>query len=240
MTDQAPHTIHRYDEELGALRSLVGRMGEIAERQIAGATRALVERDARLAGDIVAGDAELDRLERDVEAQAIKVLALRHPLANDLRLVVGALKAAGDLERVGDYAANAAKRCTIVAGQPPLGSLNGFERMSALVVRNLHEAVSALVSGDAEGAKRVWSADQSVDSIYTGIFREMLTHMMEDPRNITAATHLLFVAKNLERIGDHATNIAEIAHYLASGEILTGDRPKADTTTQMDPPASGG
>ena len=238
MTDQAPHTIHRYDEELGALKGLVGRMGEIAERQIAGATRALVERDARLAGEIIAGDAELDRLEQDVESQAIKVLALRQPLANDLRLVVGAMRAAGDLERVGDYAANAAKRCAVVASQPPLGSLNGFERMSALVIRNLHEAVHALVSGDAEAAKRVWRADQPVDTVYTGIFREMLTHMMEDTRNITAATHLLFVAKNLERIGDHATNIAEIAHYLASGEAIAGERPKADTTTQADPQSS--
>lgn len=237
MTDPAPHTIHRYDEELGALRSLIARMGEIAERQIAGATRALVERDAQLADEIVAGDAELDRLEQDVEAQAIKVLALRHPLANDLRLVVGALKAAGDLERVGDYAANAAKRCAVVASQPPVGSLNGFERLSALVIRNLHEAVGALVSGDAEAARRAWHADQPADAIFTGIFREMLTHMMEDTRNITAATHLLFVAKNLERIGDHATNIAEIAHYLASGEILAGERPKADATTQADPQA---
>jgi phosphate transport system protein len=240
MTDEKPHTVHRFDQELAALRGLVGRMGEVAARQISEATRALVERDSRLAEDIVASDVELDRMEQDVEAQAIKVLALRHPVASDLRLVVAALKAAGDLERIGDHAANAAKRCAIVASQPTLGSLNGFERMSELVIRNLHEAVAALVSGDAEAAKRVWRADQPVDSIYTGIFREMLTHMMEDPRNITAATHLLFVAKNLERIGDHATNIAEIAHYLASGETLAGDRPKADMTAQADPRAGDG
>jgi phosphate transport system protein len=240
MTDPAPHTIHRYDAELGTLRALIARMGEIAEGQVAGATRALLARDARQAAEVAAGDAELDRLEEAIEAQAIKVLALRHPVASDLRLVVGALKAAGDLERVGDYAANAAKRCAVLASQPPIGSLNGFERLSALVIRNLHEAVGALVSGDAEAARRDWRADEPADAIYTGIFREMLTHMMEDPRTITAATHLLFVAKNLERIGDHATNIAEIAHYLACGERLAGERPKADMTAEAEPqPGTG-
>jgi phosphate transport system protein len=240
MTDPAPHTIHRYDAELGNLRALIARMGEIAEGQVAGATRALLARDARQAAEVAAGDAELDRLEEAIEAQAIKVLALRHPVASDLRLVVGALKAAGDLERVGDYAANAAKRCAVLASQPPVGSLNGFERLSALVIRNLHEAVGALVSGDAEAARRAWRADEPADAIYTGIFREMLTHMMEDPRTITAATHLLFVAKNLERIGDHATNIAEIAHYLACGERLAGERPKADMTAEAEPqPGTG-
>jgi len=240
MTDPAPHTIHRYDAELGNLRALIARMGEIAEGQVAGATRALLARDARQAAEVAAGDAELDRLEEAIEAQAIKVLALRHPVASDLRLVVGALKAAGDLERVGDYAANAAKRCAVLASQPPVGSLNGFERLSALVIRNLREAVGALVSGDAEAARRAWRADEPADAIYTGIFREMLTHMMEDPRTITAATHLLFVAKNLERIGDHATNIAEIAHYLACGERLAGDRPKADMTAEAEPqPGTG-
>lgn len=234
MTDQSAHTVRRYDEELTRLRDLVARMGAIAEEQIDAATRCIVDRDAQLASHVVQRDLELDDLEREVEAQAIKVIALRHPVAVDLRLVIGALRAASDLERVGDYAANAAKRSIVLAGLPPVGSLNGFERLSATVGRNLRDAVKAFLAGDAALADRVWAADQPADAIYTGIFREMLTHMMEDARNITAATHLMFVAKNLERIGDHATNIAEVAHYLGLGEPLAGERPKADTSVTMD------
>jgi phosphate transport system protein len=234
MTERSPHTIRRYDAELSHLRDLVARMGEIAGEQIAAATRCIIGRDAQAAARVVQRDAELDQLERDAEAEAIKVIALRHPVAVDLRLVIGALRAANDLERVGDHAANVAKRGILLAGLPSLGSLNGFERLSALVGRNLHDAVGAFLSGDAALADRVWAADRPADVVYTGIFREMLTHMMEDARNITAATHLLFVAKNLERIGDHATNIAELAHYLGLGEPLLGERPKADTTVAID------
>lgn len=234
MTESAPHTIRRYDDELTRLRELIERMGAIAVEQIESATRCIVERDTELAARVVQRDAELDQLEREVEAEAIKVIALRHPVAVDLRLVIGALRAANDLERIGDYAANAAKRSMVLAGLPPLGSLNGFERLAGMVSRNLRDGVRAFVEGDAALADRVWAADQTADAVYTGIFREMLTHMMEDARNITAATHLLFVAKNLERIGDHATNIAEVAHYLGLGEPLTGERPKADTSVVMD------
>jgi phosphate transport system protein len=234
MTSQIPHTIHRFDRELAALRDLIQRMGAIAGVQIEKATRAIVERDADLATEVATDDKELDALEREVEAEAIKMLALRHPVATDLRLVIGALRAANDLERIGDYAANVAKRGILLASLAPLGSLNGFERLADMAGRNVADAVSALLSGDADLADRVWAADQPVDAVYTGIFREMLTHMMEDPRNITAATHFLFVAKNLERIGDHATNIAEVAHYLSRGEVLKGDRPKADMTVVPD------
>ena len=148
----------------------------------------------------------------------------------DLRLIVAVLKIAHMLERIGDYARNAAKRGIVLAQQPALGSLNGFQRMAHLVQENLQGAIDALVQGDAARADEVWAADEPVDQIYNGIFREMLTHMMEDPRNITAATHLLFMAKNLERIGDHATNIAETVHFAVRGEALEEERPKADTS----------
>jgi len=234
MTPDTPHTVHRFDRELAGLRDLIERMGKIAVEQIRAAVRAVMERDADLAAEVAARDKELDRLEREVEAEVIKVLALRHPVASDLRLVIGALRAANDLERIGDYAANVAKRGILLAELPPLGSLNGFGRLADMAGRNVEDAVAALLSGDADLADRVWAGDQPVDAIYTGIFREMLTHMMEDPRTITAATHFLFVAKNLERIGDHATNIAEVAHYLGRGEFLEGERPKADTTVAPD------
>lgn len=234
MSDRSPHTIHRYDDELRAVRELVRRMGAIAESQVADATRSLFTRDASLAALVLTREPELNTLEREVEAQVIRLLALRQPLAVDLRLVIAGLKAAHDLERIGDYAANAAKRAGVLAGLPSVGSLNGFERMARLVCENLHAAVVAFAGGDVVVADGVWAADAPVDEIYTGIFRELLTHMIEDPRNVTAATHLLFVAKNLERIGDHATNIAETVHFAVQGDQLPMDRPKSDS---FDPPA---
>jgi phosphate transport system protein len=160
-------------------------------------------------------------------------------MAQDLRFIVAALKVSHGLERIGDYARNAAKRSIVVTQLPPLGSLNGFQRMARLVQENLKGAIDALVQDDAARAAEIWAADAPVDEIYNGIFREMLTHMMEDPRNITAATHLLFIAKNLERIGDHATNIAETVHYAVRGDTLPGDRPKADTSADAVLPPPG-
>ncbi|WP_456306793.1 phosphate signaling complex protein PhoU [Paracraurococcus lichenis] len=224
------HTVKSYAKELRRLRELVARMGGLAERQVADAVAALVRRDAELATEVMARDVEIDALEREIEAFCIRILALRQPAGADLRLVVAALKISHEIERVGDYARNAAKRSVVLAQQPALGSLNGFQRMARLVQENLKGAMDALVNDDAARADEVWAADQPVDEVYNGIFREMLTFMMEDPRNITAATHLLFVAKNLERIGDHATNIAETVHYAVSGEALTEERPKADSS----------
>jgi phosphate transport system protein len=140
------------------------------------------------------------------------------------------MKVGHDLERIGDYARNAAKRAVVLAQQPSLGSLNGFQRMSVLVQENLKLAIDALVNDDAEAAGRVWAADEPIDTVYNGIFRELLTHMMEDPRKITAAIHMLFIAKNLERIGDHATNIAETVHFAVRGDSLPDERPKADSS----------
>jgi phosphate transport system protein len=222
------HIVRSYDEELRRLRDMLARMGGLAERQVADATRALVRRDTDLATEVVSRDTQIDALEREVETFCVRLLALRQPVAQDLRVIVAGMKASNDLERIGDYARNAAKRAIVLASLPPLGSLNGFERMAHLVQENLKAAIDAFVNNDAEAARRVWEADEPVDAIYNGIFRELLTFMMEDPRNITAATHMLFIAKNLERIGDHTTNIAERIHYAVMGDTLPEDRPKAD------------
>jgi phosphate transport system protein len=224
------HTVRSYEEELKCLRDMIVRMGGLAERQVADATEALVRRDTELAAEVVQRDAELDAMERQVDGFCVRLLALRQPVASDLRLIIAALKIAHDLERIGDYARNAAKRSIVLAEQPAIGSLNGFQRMARLVQENLKGAIDALVHDDAEKADEIWAADEPVDDIYNGIFREMLTFMMEDPRNITAATHLLFVAKNLERIGDHATNIAETVHFAVRGDVLEDERPKGDTS----------
>jgi phosphate transport system protein len=228
--EQPDHIVRSYDDQLRKLRDLVARMGGLAERQVHDSTQALVRRDSALAAEVVARDGALDALEREIENFAVRLLALRQPMASDLRFIVAAMKVSHNLERIGDYARNGAKRSIVVAQQPQIGSLNGFLRMSVLVQENLKLAIDALVNDDAAAAERVWAGDEPVDDIYNGIFREMLTHMMEDPRNITAATHLLFIAKNLERIGDHATNIAETVHYAVRGDTLPEDRPKADTS----------
>jgi phosphate transport system protein len=230
MEPKAEHTVRSYAEELRRLREMVARMGGLAERQVADSTTALIRRDAEMATEVMGRDAAIDALEREIENFCIRLLALRQPVGQDLRLVVAVLKISHDIERIGDYARNGAKRAIALSQQPALGSLNGFMRMAMLVQENLKGAMDALVNDDAARADEVWGADEPVDEIYNGIFREMLTFMMEDPRNITAATHLLFVAKNLERIGDHATNIAETVHYAVSGESLPEDRPKADSS----------
>ncbi len=224
------HTVRSYAEELKRLSGLITRMGGLAERQVADATHALVERDSDMAAQVVQRDVEIDRLEREIEGFTIRLLALRQPMGADLRIIVAAMRISHDLERIGDYARNAAKRAIVISEQPQIGSLNGFQRMARLVQENLKNAIDALVTMDAAKADEVWAADEPVDEIYNGIFREMLTHMMEDPRNITAATHLLFIAKNLERIGDHATNIAETVHFAVRGDTLTEERPKADAS----------
>ena len=222
------HIVRSYDEDLRRLRDMTARMGGLAERQVADSTRALVRRDTALASEVVQRDAQIDQLEREIEAFCVRLIALRQPMAADLRVIIGAMKASNDLERIGDYARNAAKRAIVLASLPPLGSLNGFERMAHLVQENLKAAMDAFVANDADAARRVWEADEPVDAIYNGIFRELLTFMMEGPRNITAATHMLFIAKNLERIGDHTTNIAERIHFAVRGDSLPEERPKAD------------
>lgn len=227
---QSEHIVKSYGADLRRLRDLTASMGGLVEAQVNDAVTALVRRDTALAAKVVEADPRVDALEREIEAFSIQLLALRQPMAADLRVIVSALKIAGDLERIGDYAANAAKRSLVLSQLPAVSSLNGFQRMSKLVLENLKGAIDALVESDAEKANQVWRSDATIDEIYNGIFRELLTHMMEDPRNITAATHLLFIAKNLERVGDHATNIAELVHYAVKGEELSADRPKGDTS----------
>jgi len=230
-TDSPKHIVRSYDEDLKRLLEMISRMGGLAERQVADGAQALMRRDTDLAADVVQRDLALDEMEREIETFCVRLLALRQPVAQDLRLIVACMKISQDLERIGDYARNGAKRAIVVAQQPGLGSFNGFARMAELVQENLKDAIDALVEGDAAKADAVWAADAPIDGIYNGIFREMLTFMMEDPRNITAATHLLFIAKNMERIGDHATNIAERVHFAVLGKNMTDERPKADVSS---------
>ncbi len=235
----ASHIVKSYEDDLKRLREMIARMGGLAERQVADAADALVRRDTDLASQVVQRDRLLDDMEREIEQYCVQLLALRQPMAQDLRLIIACMKISQDLERIGDYARNGAKRAIVVSQQPLIGSLNGFERMAEMVQENLKGAIDALVEDDAAKADEVWASDEAIDGIYNGIFREMLTFMMEDPRNITAATHLLFIAKNMERIGDHATNIAERVHFAVLGTTMTEDRPKADNSSSavVRPPA---
>ena len=230
--DQPTHISTAYDADLRRLRELVARMGGLAERQVADAAYALSRRDPEMAAQVVARDGPIDALEREVESFCVRLLATRAPVAVDLRFIVAALKVSQDIERVGDYARNVAKRAIIVSAGAFSAGISGFTAMAQLVQRNLKDAIDALVRDDADLAERVWAADAPVDDLYTSIFRELVTHMLEDPRNITAATHMLFIAKNFERIGDHATNIAETVHYAVRGAVLPEDRPRADVSAE--------
>lgn len=230
MPEQGEHIVRSYEEQLKKLREMVARMGGLAERQVADAAYALLRRDTELAAEVIGRDGEIDQLERDIENFCVRLLALRQPMAGDLRFIIAAMKVSNAIERIGDYARNCAKRAVVIAQQPQLTGFSSFQWMAKLVQENLKEAIDALVNQDAAAAERVWAADANVDDVYNGIFRELLTHMMEDTRNITAATHLLFVAKNYERIGDHATNIAETVFYSVRGAGLPDERPKGDTS----------
>jgi phosphate transport system protein len=209
---------------------MMTQMGGIVESQVALAAEAIMHRDAASATRVVEEDPKVDALEREVEAFVIRMLALRQPVAADLRHIVAALKITGDLERIGDYAANVAKRSIVLAQFSLPYSLAGLAHMAVMVQGQLKSIIDALGDNDADKAVEVWRSDQVVDDIYNAIFRELITYMMEDPRNITPCTHLLFIAKNLERIGDHATNVAENLYYAVKGESLPDSRPKGDTS----------
>ena len=224
------HIVKAFDESLEKLRQTLLRMGGMAEAQLARAIQALARRDAALAAEVVRDDLEIDRLEQQVSNDAVRMLALRQPMANDLREVVSALKISADIERIGDYAANVAKRSIALSQLPAVKPAYAVPRLARLVQENIKETLDAYVNRDAEKAVDVWQRDEEVDEIYTGLFRELLTYMMEDPRNISPCTHLMFIAKNLERIGDHATNIAETVHYLVKGTPIAGGRPKGDAS----------
>jgi phosphate transport system protein len=226
----AEHTVRSYDEELNTLSAECARMGGLTEAQVADAITAVVKRNQELAGAVVARDDRLDIAEREIERRAIKLIALRQPLADDLRRTVAAMKIANNLERCGDLAKNIAKRTLVIIESDPMTPLTrSIDRMGKLVVQRLTAVLDAYARADLERALAVWSQDEDVDEHYNSLFRELLTYMMGDPRTITACAHLLFVAKNLERIGDHATNIAEIIHYQITGEDMIGPvRPKTD------------
>ena len=224
------HTVRSYDEELSHLTNLIARMGGLAEAQLEGAIQALVKRDSDLASKVIASDTKVDEIEQEVHSFTVRLLALRQPVAHDLRLIVGALKISGDLERIADYAANVAKRALVLNQVPPVKPTAGVPRLGRLVQEIVKEVLDAYVEQDNDKAVKVWRQDEEVDDMYTGLFRELITYMMEDPRNITPCTHLLFIAKNLERIGDHATNIAETVYYAVKGEVIPDVRPKGDTS----------
>jgi len=230
MSETPEHLVKAFDQELKRLRGLVTQMGGIVESQVALSADAIMNRDAAAATRAVEEDPKVDALEREVEGFAIRLLALRQPVASDLRLIVAALKITGDLERIGDYAANVAKRSIVLAQFSLPYSLAGLAHMARMVQEQLKSIIDALGENDTDKAMQVWRSDQVVDDIYNAIFRELITYMMEDPRNITPCTHLLFIAKNLERIGDHATNIAENLYYAVKGETLPDSRPKGDTS----------
>jgi phosphate transport system protein len=230
MAEMAQHIVKSYEQELKQLRDMLVEMGGLLESQLATATTAIVQGDNALAAAAVEQDPAVDALEREVEAFVIRLLALRQPLAADLREIVASLKISSDLERIGDYAANVAKRSIVLSQFNLSFKLGGLAHMARLVQENLKLTVDTIGDNDAERAIQVWRADQPVDDIYTAIFRELITYMMEDPRNITPCTHLLFVAKNLERIGDHTTNIAETVHYAVTGEQLPEGRPKGESS----------
>ncbi len=223
------HTVRAYDEDLDAITAELARMGGLAEAEVADSIRAIARRDVALAEAVIGADARLDVLELEIERKAIRLIALRQPVADDLRRIVAAMKIASNLERCGDLAKNIAKRALVIARADPVTPLSAsIERMGELVSGRLKDVLDALASREVDRAIGVWRDDHEVDEHYDAIFRELLTYMMGDPRTITACAHLLFVAKNLERIGDHATNIAEIVHYEITGVELTDERPKAD------------
>jgi phosphate transport system protein len=230
MSGAPEHVVKSYDQELKRLRNMMTQMGGIVETQVALAADAIMLRDAASATRAVEEDPKVDALEREVETFVIRLLALRQPVANDLRQIVAALKITGDLERIGDYAANVAKRSIVLAQYSLPYSLAGLAHMARMVQGQLKSIIDALGDNDAEKAVEVWRSDQVIDDIYNAIFRELITYMMEDPRNITPCTHLLFIAKNLERIGDHATNVAENLYYAVKGETLPDSRPKGDAS----------
>src|SRR6476661_4166295 len=231
------HTAKAFDVDLQELTRMVAEMGGLAEKQIADAVDALARRDADRAQRTVASDPSIDALQAEIEERAVLTIARRQPMAVDLREIVGALRVSNDLERIGDLAKNIGKRVVALGGDfraPTV--LRGVENMAELVLTALKNVLDAYARRDVAQALAVWKGDEEIDAVNNSLFRELLTYMMEDPRNITFCTHLLFCAKNIERMGDHATNIAETVYYIAEGRALTDERPKGDSTSSTTVP----
>jgi phosphate transport system protein len=232
------HTVTAFDEELGQISRLIRDMGELAGAMVGGATLALLHVDIAQAQRIVSDDAIMDARQRELDDLAITLIATRQPMANDLRAVVGAIRMAGDLERIGDLAKNIAKRVGAVGQSAvPRDLSHSIDGMAQLVLEQVRSVIDRYDAHDDAGLVALRNDDERIDVKYTSVFRELLTYMMEDPRNITACTHLLFCAKNLERIGDHVTNVAENAYYVLTGQQLPANRPKSDEMTAPAPAA---
>jgi phosphate transport system protein len=229
--NETGHIVSSFDDDLQEIRNAIIEMGGLAESQLEAAIRALVDRNSDLAQKTIEADVEIDELEKSIDAMAVRLLALRNPVADDLRRVISALKIASLLERVADYSANLAKRAIALNMAPAQRPASTIPRMGELVRHMIDDTLTAYAQNDVELAYDVWRRDQEVDQLYNSMFRELLTYMMEDPRSITSCTHMLFMAKNIERIGDHMTNIAEIVIYKITGNAPTESRPKGDKTS---------
>jgi phosphate transport system protein len=226
------HTVRAFGEELQTLTAEVARLGGLADAQVSDAIQAVARRDADLAEAVIERDKRLDNLQADIERKALRLIALRQPVAQDLRHTVAAMKISMQLERCGDQAKNIAKRCLVLTQSEPLIPLTrSIERMGVLVAGRLRDVLDSYTSSQVEGAVSVWNRDDEIDEHYNSLFRELLTYMMGDPRTINPCAHLLFIAKNLERVGDYATNIAEMIHFEITGEELSIDRPKGEPIT---------
>jgi phosphate transport system protein len=224
------HTAKAFDVDLQELTRLVAEMGGLAEKQIADSVDALARRDADRGKRVAAVDRSIDALQQELEQKAVLTIARRQPMAVDLREIVSALRVANDLERIGDLAKNIAKRVAAIPGDfHPQKLIRGVEHMAAMVLGQLKQVLDGYAGHDLDKALAVWRGDEEVDAMCTSLFRELLTYMMEDPRNITFCIHLMFCAKNIERMGDHATNIAETVYYMIEGRALADERPKGDT-----------
>jgi phosphate transport system protein len=234
MAMMTEHTAKAFDVDLQDLSRMVAEMGGLAEKQIADSVDALAKRDAVRANRVIVADAAIDNLQREIEERSVLTIARRQPMAVDLREIVSALRIANDLERIGDLAKNIAKRVMpITADFHPQKLIRGVEHMSALVLTQLKQVLDSYASHDLEKALAVWKGDEEIDAMCTSLFRELLTYMMEDPRHITFCIHLMFSAKNIERMGDHATNIAETVYFMVQGRPITDERPKGDTLAAL-------
>ncbi|MDP7182626.1 MAG: phosphate signaling complex protein PhoU [Alphaproteobacteria bacterium] len=220
------HIVSSYDKELEHLNETIMRMGGIAGSQLDQAMKSVLKRDSAMAKEVVESDYKVDDLEHEVATFTVRLLALRQPMAVDLRNIVAALKISSDIERIADYASNVAKRSIALSRFPEIKLVRTLPLMGRQVQQMFKDVLDAYAQRDAEKARRVWKSDEEVDEMYTSIFRELLTYMMEDPRSITVCTHLVFMAKNLERVGDHVTNIAENIHFFVHGKPMPENRPK--------------
>ena len=225
------HTLKRFDEELERLSATISEMGGLAESQLAQSLVALRDRDTEIAEKVIAEDPRVDALDEAVQEQTVRLLALRQPMAVDLRVILSSIKIAAALERIADYAKNTAKRSIVLShSSPPPSAVAGIDRLGRLVRTALKDVLDAFAHGDVVKAHDVWERDEEIDQVYTALFRELLTYMMEDPRTITACTHLMFMAKNIERAGDHVTNIAELVSFRTTGRGFEEVRPKGSAS----------